>query len=158
MGARYEIPDEPKAGPLAHFTCTPGATFLGFMLGGTWLGLPWMVFNGFAMGSATRRVELLTGIATLVAQLVVMAAIVALVLADILPPSASPYGGLVVQATRLVGAYRIFLLQERSFELHRYFGGAVWRHGWTLAIVLFAIRIALLAQLGGGWLTVGLML
>jgi hypothetical protein len=143
MGARYEIPDEPKPSRVAHFTCTPGATFLGYVMCGSLVGLPWMLFNGHAMGSATRREETITAVLTVLAELTLLAVIVVLFFVDVLPRGAAPYGGIAVQATRLVGGYRIHLLQQRSFELYQHFGGAVWRHGWTLVLGLVAIRLVL---------------
>jgi len=153
----YVIPDEPAPGKLAAITVTPYAAFLGFVLGGAVVGLPWMVLNGFAIGSATRKREAAIAVATLAGMLALALFIGWLHGEGFVPDASLRYLGLSIHATRLVGGYTIFLMQERSFELYQHFGGQVTRHGWVIAVALMVIRIVLVVSLDIGWLETALL-
>ncbi|HEX8538086.1 MAG TPA: hypothetical protein VF664_11525, partial [Cystobacter sp.] len=57
MSATYRIQDEPSPGALGHLVVNPVFPLLSFMMAGAWMGVPWFILNGFAMGSTTRRKE-----------------------------------------------------------------------------------------------------
>lgn len=153
----YVIPDEPAPGPLQALAVTPFATFLGLMLGGALVGLPWMVLNGYAIGSATRRREAIYAVLTLVGMFGLLAIVIALLDAHLVPQASAPYLGLLVHAVRLFGAYTIYLTQEPSFELYVYFGGRVSRYGAWIAVVAFVMRAFLLSFIGDGWISAVLL-
>ena len=153
----YVIPDEPAPGRLSALAVTPFSTLLGLMLGGAAVGLPWMVLNGFAIGSATRRQEAAIALATALAMGVAVAMIIALGSMHLVPSWSLPYLGLVVHAIRMTGAYSIYLRQDRSFELYQYFGGRVARHGWAIAVAVFVLRFYVLASMERGFVTATLL-
>ena len=43
---RYQIPDEPRPGPLRQLVVAPTWPLLATMLAGCWLAWPWFCFNG----------------------------------------------------------------------------------------------------------------
>ena len=61
----YTLADEPQPSGLQHLVVNPLWPLFGFMFGGAWLAFPWYVFNGFAMGSPTRKREAAVAGATL---------------------------------------------------------------------------------------------
>jgi hypothetical protein len=148
----YAIPDEPSPGRLQSLAVTPFATFLGLMLGGVIVGLPWMVLNAYAIGSATRRRETVYAAATLVSMFAVLGLVIWLLDTHRVPQHAAPYLGLLVHAVRFTGAYAIYLTQAQSFELYQHFGGRVSRYGAVIAFGLLVLRSFLVDQLGDGWI------
>jgi hypothetical protein len=148
--AAYVIPDEPAPSRFQHLVVTPTATFLGVMLGGSLVGLPWMIFNGYAMGSARRHREAAWAIGTLLSVLLLLASLVVLLLYDLVQPPWVPYIGLGLHALRLAGAYVVLLSQQQSFELYTHFGGRVSSRGWTVALLLMVLRVYVAARLPEG--------
>jgi hypothetical protein len=146
----YVIPDEPAPSRFQHLVVTPTATFLGVMLGGSLAGLPWMAFNGYAMGSARRHREAAWAAGTLLFQLLLLASLVVLLLYDLVQPSWIPYVGLGIHAVRLGGAYVVLLSQQQSFELYTHFGGKVSPRGWTVAILFMMLRLFIAARFPEG--------
>ncbi len=135
--AAYAIPDEPSPSRFSRTVVTPFATLLGFMLGGTLPGLAWMVWNGWAMGSATRVRETAYAVLGLVATVATLVALGFALALHVVPSEAAPYLLHVVRCVPLLAVYRITFMQSRSFELHRHFGGAVFERGWAVALLLF---------------------
>ncbi len=152
--APYAIPDEPAPTLYQRFVVTPTATLLGVMLGGSLVGLPWMVFNGFAMGSAHRKRESVIALATLLATGVALALLLALNATGVISARAFNYLGLLVHALRLAGAYVVYQSQQRSFELYLYFGGVASNRGWLVAFLLMAARLFIANALPSGPLSV----
>lgn len=148
-GLGYAIPDEPSPTRFGRTVVTPFATLLGCMLGGTVPGLAWMVWNGWAMGSATRVRETVYALLGLVAMAATLVAIGFAIHRGAMPRTALPYLVHFVRCVPLVAVYRIQLMQSRSFELHRHFGGAVFERGWAVALVLLYLRIRLEAASDG---------
>ena len=62
---RYRIMDEPSPSSVARWAVKPFWPLLATMMAGTWLGAPWFVFNGFALGSPTRRREIVLALVAL---------------------------------------------------------------------------------------------
>jgi len=151
MRATYRIADEPTPGRLAGWTVNPFWPLLGTMVGGCWLGLPWFAFNAAAMGSATRRREW----AWLGGGLLVSSALGGgLLLAagtDALPVRAFRYALVGLTAWRLLIAYRVFSLQQASFELHQHFGGPA-RNGALLVVAAALLPPARLLGQEGAFL------
>ena len=125
---RYQIADEPAPSKLARFAVNPVYPMLAAMLGGVWFAWPWFAFNGFAIGSPTRRVEL----AWLVGGLIVPPTIgwavsVAydngLLASGVPANTVVPYLLLLVVVVKLVVVYAVFLLQSRTVEIYEYYGG-----------------------------------
>jgi hypothetical protein len=133
----YQIVDEPRPGPMARVTVDPLWPLLGFMLGGVWLGWVWFAVNGHAMGSPTRRREVLLVVAG-IAGVVALAALVAwAVHAGVLPQKQLWAGLLLITLWKLGVSYWLFALQRRTFDLYRYFGGAAANGIWVVAAGYF---------------------
>ena len=56
---RYRIADEPAPGSLAVVATSPLWPFIAVMLGGVWLSWTWFAVNSFAVGSPSRRREII---------------------------------------------------------------------------------------------------
>lgn len=146
----YVIPDEPAPSRYQRFVVSPSATLLGVMLGGSILGLPWMVFNGYAMGSAFRAKELLWAVATAFAQFLLLGVLIWLTATGVLTKREFGYASLVIHAVRLTGAYFIYVSQERSFDLYQHFGGSVSSKGMLVALGMMVVRLYVVGALPVG--------
>lgn len=148
----YRIVDEPRPGPMARASVDPLWPLLGFMFGGAWLGWLWFAVNGYAMGSPTRRRELLllgvgvTGVAGL-AVLLVWA-----VSAGVLARGQIWAGLLLITLWKLGISYWLFALQHRTFDLYRYFGGSAINGIWIVAAGYF-LRAPLMNLVPQGFLS-----
>jgi hypothetical protein len=135
----YRIPDEPRPGALAHLTVNPSWPLLAMMLGGGWIGLPWFILNGAAMGSPRFRRE--TIIAALTPFVVVTVAFALFALFELfhLPKRATAYAVVALVAIKLAAGYYLFHAQLRTFGIYQHFGGRV-RHGATIALASAMLR------------------
>jgi hypothetical protein len=127
----YRIVDEPIAGSLGHLVVQPFWPLLAGMLGGLWLGLPWLIFNAHAMGSATRKRE--TALGVLAFLLIAGSAVLIAVLARETGERTIQFMVLGLQLLKLATYYVLQMMQSRSFELHQYYGGTV-RNGTIVVI------------------------
>jgi hypothetical protein len=133
VGAAYHIPDEPRPGGLAEYTVNPFWPLLAMMLGGSWVGLPWFVVNGKAMGSAGfRREALVAALTPVLAIALAFAGSIVIYNLD-LPKRAFAYSAVLILAVKLGCAYWLYLSQQRSFGIYQHFGGRV-RQGALIAI------------------------
>lgn len=125
----YRIADEPSPGALGRFAVNPFWPMLASMLAGAWVGVPWYALNALALGSATRRRELVWLLAGVLGAAAAVGAIFLAYYRGLVPLASIRlvlrYGHVLVVAWRLTAAYAVFQLQESSFELHRHFGGRV---------------------------------
>jgi hypothetical protein len=146
--SRYRIDDEPRPGKLARLTVNPFWPFLGLMLGGAWLGWPWFVLNGAAMGSASFKREAGLVLVAFLLTLPLFIALIAVAQSFGLPREYLRLVLLPVVAFKLAVTYFVFLAQSRSFELFSYFGG-VTRNGMYVAAAGFLLRSAVLDPFSG---------
>ncbi len=135
MSNVYAIADEPAPSRLSPYVVNPGLPLIAHMLGGSWIGLPWMVFNAYALNSAQTRREVrmaaLSPLLSLVVAFVATQLIRALetpgpaALSHVLglPPRAYAYAVIAVVAVKLWLVYAIHRSQEKSFEIFSYTGG-----------------------------------
>lgn len=152
-GELYRIEDEPEPGSLAKLTVNPLFPMLAFMLGGSWLGWPWLVLNGWAMGSATRMRELAFVVAGWLGTLPVFYGVVAAFGAVGLDDAYVPLAASVTLVFKVTVSYFTFVAQMRSFQLYRYFGGPV-RNGLLLALASMFARGAVLGSIDDTYLVV----
>jgi hypothetical protein len=143
----YLIADEPHPGRFEAWVVQPFIPLLATMLVGSLVGLPWLVFNGWAMGSVTRRRDTVIAAVTWFVQVVLLLSGILLATFRLMPEGRLGYVRIFASVVVLLGAYAIQLSQEASFELHQYFGGRVWPRGWQLLGVLFLLRMLLLGGL-----------
>lgn len=146
MSESYRIIDEPTPGTLSKLSVNPVWPLLSFMLVGSWLAIPWFIFNGVAVGSPTIRRE----IAWCVAGLVVSAvfAVVLLIYYDFNNDATGQlkYLLLVLIVWKLAVMYVLYSLQSHTIELYEYYGG-VTKNGVFLLIVVFLFRKPITAVL-----------
>lgn len=139
--AAYRIVDEPVPSTLQHLVVTPFWPILAGMMGGLWIGLPWFLFNGYAMGSASRVKETIVAGVALAA--VVVTAVIMLMIFDDQADRSVRFAVLALQLVKLAAYYTLNAMQSRSFQLHRYYGGAA-KNGVPLVIAAVLLRSAVL--------------
>lgn len=139
MRAAYRIQDEPKPSSLADWTVNPFWPLLGLMLGGAWLGFPWFVFNGFAMGSATRVREAVYVAVAFVGSGVLAAGLLLVFELGILERDWIRYAMLVMIVWKLAWGYWLFHLQSTSFALYEWIDGRS-RNGVLVLVAAFFAR------------------
>jgi hypothetical protein len=139
VAATYRIPDEPRPGALARYTVNPCWPLLAMMLGGGWVGLPWFVLNGAAMGSPRFRREAAIAALTPVAVVAVGVALFHLIDTVGLPERAVAYAVVALVAVKLAAGYYLYNAQLRTFGIYQHFGGQV-RHGATIAVATAFLR------------------
>lgn len=146
MRSAYHIADEPAPSPLSKVAVRPLWPMLAVMFGGAWLAWPWFALNAFAIGSASRKREL-----GLIALGIGLTAALSLVIVrsferGVIDDEQFGYAIISVVAVKLLCCYRLQLMQTRSYELYRYFGG-VSRNGTIAIIIAFMLRKAVLLKL-----------
>lgn len=154
MSTRYRIMDEPRPGPLAAWAVDPLWPFLALMMAGPWLGFPWFLFNGLAIGSARQKRE----VAWIAGGWLTLAALYAglFVLAEALKLGRFELGylrfGPIVWL--MICGYALHFSQGRSAQLFAHFGGRL-RQGWWVAILGGLVGreqvAAALEKLPAGW-------
>jgi hypothetical protein len=142
-GGRYVIIDEPQPGRLASMAVSPSWPLLGMMLGGSWLGLPWFLFNSIAMGSPNLKREVATMIAT-VSGVLTVAIGAKLILESTGHAHLAEYLLYVaLPALKLGGGYWLTQLQSGPYKLHLKVGGKP-RSAATLALASYFLRATVL--------------
>lgn len=144
----YRIIDEPQPGLMAHLTVNPFWCLFGVMFGGTWLSWPWFIFNGWAMGSPSRRQELLWAVLGLVCVSLAATGLVLALDRNDIAIETFRYCVVGVVGLKLVVSYRIMLLQSQTFELHEYYGGIV-RNGALGVLAGYFLRSHVLPDVEG---------
>lgn len=142
----YRIADEPQPGALARHVVDPFWPLLAFMVSGAWFGTLWFGFNAFALGSASKKRELIALALGLCSAAVVLWGIVTLNDGGVLALRPAQYALISLPVIKLGFAYLVHRMQSRSFELFSHFGGEP-KNG---AALLFGSMIA------GNWLMVSL--
>lgn len=158
MSALYHIQDEPRPGTLARLTVNPVFPLLAMMMAGSWLGLPWFVFNAFALGSVTRRKELGIALGVVPGTLLLYLLLGLLYTRGVLPERALPYAAVGITVWKLTLGYVLFELQQRSFALHEYYGGPV-RNGALVLVAGIAVGTSVVMRFWGAnplmWVVLG---
>lgn len=149
MSATYRILDEPRPGAMGHLVVNPVFPLLGLMMGGAWLGIPWFIFNSFAMGSSTRRKETVLAVLLVPGTLLLFILLASLVNLGWLTPTSGPYAGVGITVWKLAVGYALFNLQQRNFALHEYYGGVV-RNGALVLVASIFIGPRIIMTLTGG--------
>ncbi|HEX5750880.1 MAG TPA: hypothetical protein VFZ09_31940 [Archangium sp.] len=157
MSATYRILDEPRPGTLGHLVVNPVFPLLSLMMGGAWLGVPWFIFNGFAMGSTTRRKETALAVLLVPMTLLLILLLGTLVRLEVLTAASAPYAGVGITVWKLAVGYVLFNLQQRGFALHEYYGGVVRNGALVLVASIFLGPRVLMALIGGNRLLLTLL-
>lgn len=123
--ATYRILDEPSPGALSRYAVNPFWPMLSTMMAGGWLGVPWFVFNAFALGSATKKGETVLAVGALLVPTACLLGFAVVGQALQLPGWIGPYVRIAFTVIKLAFAYVIWSKQERSRALFEHFGGSV---------------------------------
>ena len=136
----YRIDDEPLPGNLAGWTVRPSMPLLAAMMAGAWLAWPWFILNGFAMGSPTRRKEMLIAAAAVAGTIVLALVVIELDRRGIIDSQPAAELALLGMSTWKLGmAYWLCTVQERTFALYEYYRGAV-RQAWPIIATGMLLR------------------
>jgi hypothetical protein len=139
MKPSYQIVDDPRPSALSHVAVSPMWPVFALMLGGAGAAWLWLALNSYAIGSATRREELIWLSLTFLASSAVLGLGLAAVGAGRLPEGAIPYVLIGLNAVKLAGVYRVFALQIRSYAVREAFFGP-GRAGWPGLALAFLAR------------------
>ncbi len=131
----YRLDDEPRPGALARLAVEPLWPLLGLMLGGAWLGLPWFVLNGMAVGSPTRAREAALAAIGLLGSLGLAFGLLYLWQGGILDKGSLQYAMLVLVVWKLAIGYALFVMQASTIELYQYYGGVLNRFGLPVVLL-----------------------
>lgn len=121
----YQIADEPiPSESLKQIVFRPSAPLLAAMMCGAWLAWPWFAVNSFAIGSPTKKKELLLCVAGAAGSFGLAIAVFALVRWGVIE-SRLTYELALLSITmwKLGIAQAIANLQSKSFEVYTYNGG-----------------------------------
>ena len=130
----YRIDDEPQPSALAKWVVDPLWPLFAIMFGGAVLSWAWFVWNGFAVGSPTKRRELGLAIGGLLGSALLLFGLVGLYASEALGELGFKYALIVLTVWKLGVSYWLYILQGRSFHLYQYFGGEV-KNGFFLAFI-----------------------
>jgi hypothetical protein len=148
MQATYRIQDEPHPSTLGHLVVNPLFPLLACMMAGPWLSLPWFVLNGVALGSATRRKELVLALLQPLVTLVLLFLLGALLKLGVLTQASAPYAFVALTVWKLAAAYFLYNWQQHGFALHEYYGGTV-RNGLPVVLLGAFVGTRLVVRLLG---------
>jgi hypothetical protein len=122
----YLVADEPVDSALRDYVVRPHVPLLASMLCGAWLAWPWFAFNAIAMGSPSRRKEVALSAAAFAGTFVLAAAVLVLFHFGVIPNGAPLRLALLAVATfKLAFSYYLLVVQQRTFHVYEYYGGAV---------------------------------
>ena len=142
--ATYHIPDEPRPGGLAQWIVDPFWPLLATMMAGAWLGLPWLAFNGVALGSPTLKREI--GVC-LIAGLGTFAILLGVAYATshgVVETRWARYLLLLAVGWKLGCAYVVCFMQQNALQLYEYFGGTKRNGAAVLIAGAFFVRPAII--------------
>lgn len=150
MGHIYHLADEPLPTPLAKFAAHPIFPLLALMFGGAWLAWPWFALNAVAMGSPTRGKEARWLGAALLGSVVIALVVVWAAQQELMSAYGVRLSVLGLQVWKLAFAYRLQMLQDRTYELFVYYGAEPVSTRPALAVLVLAglVRSSLLDQVG----------
>ena len=136
---------------MASAISDPMWPLLAQMLAGSWLALPWWIFNGVALGSSSQRKEWAWAAGSVFASAAIAAWLLARDAGDA-PQMLIRFALLGIVAVKITCAYALYTLQQRSFEIWQYYGGVASRAGLYVLIGGFFVRAAVMKALGASTL------
>lgn len=150
----YKIIDEPRPGTMSKFAVDPLWPFLALMMAGPWLGFPWFVFNGMAIGSARLKREITWVVFGWLGVVALFGGLYLLVVQLNLGKVEVGYLKFAPVVWLMITGYVLHFSQARSAQLFAYFGGTL-RNGMLIALAgAFFVREPLgeaLQALPLGW-------
>jgi len=146
MAASYQIEDEPRPGPLAHTAVRPLWPLFTFMFGGAFFSWPWFLWNGFVVGSPTRRRELAWVVGGVLGIFALAFVTATLTRSGVIDKSQGPYVRLVFTLWKIGVSYALFSLQARTFQIYEHYGGVV-RNGAIGLLIAYLLSPRVLENL-----------
>ncbi len=146
----YRIFDEPRPSQLSHLAVNPIWPLLGVMFGGAWLSWPWFAVNAYAVGSPTRRRELMLALIGFPGTFAVLMGIGWLAQLVGIDSPQSRYLGVALSVWKLAVSYWLYVMQARSFGLWEHYGGAA-RSGMLVIAAAFFLRRPILEAVPQLW-------
>jgi hypothetical protein len=143
---RYQLPDEPRPGPLTQLAVDPMWPMFAFILVGAWLGYAWFALNALALGSPTRNREFGLIALGLAGSALYYFGLAGAFESGWLEPPAVKYAMLGVVAIKIACAYGLHISQTRVCELFTYFGGET-KNGAVVLIIGFVMLRAPVAKM-----------
>ena len=142
----YRIVDEPGPEGRSLGAVNPFWPLLCLVLTGILPGVLWFLYNAVALGSATRRRQVIVGGLGILGSLALAAGLHGLRAS--IPSEVFPYLGLLLVAWKVTIGYLLYLDQEHSLELFEYFGGQL-RRGFLrlLLVIVVATLCAVIAHM-----------
>jgi hypothetical protein len=104
------------------------------MLAGSWLAIPWFLFNGEALGSSMRKREWLCAATSVIGSILIALGVSWAADAELLDQTGIRLGLLAIVALKLSMAYLLYSLQAQTFEIWQHFGGRQ-KAGWLLVLL-----------------------
>jgi hypothetical protein len=135
----YRILDEPQPGPLQRYVVSPFFPLLATMLAGTWLSVPWTLFNGVALGSASVRTERAVAAMWLLGSALITTVVLALDDNPAVSDLVVRLCLLGLTTWKLGCAYWLHRLQSTSHELFTVYGGVGQPPLRAIAVVVAAM-------------------
>ena len=130
----YQIADEPHETSLAAYVVRPTAPLLAVMVAGAWLSWPWFAFNAIAMGSPTKKREIGLCLGAFAGTAALASLLIALVEGELITSRlVIRLGVLAIVTFKLTIIYYISTVQNRTFHVYQYYGGAVRAAGAILS-------------------------
>src|SRR5579863_5180668 len=119
----YQIADEPTPpDSFKSLVCRPSAPLLAAMVCGAWLAWPWFAFNAIAIGSPTKRKELLACAAGAFGSAALGVLIFILIKLGVIESRVTLEIALLGVTTWKLGvAQYVCKLQSRTFEVYTYY-------------------------------------
>ena len=131
--SQYRIVDDPIVDRRPGWVVRPLWPLFAAALTGTVPAMLWFAYNSHAMGSATRRRELVLAAIGILGAVVASATL--LVFREQIPAAAFPYSVIGLVTWKLLLSYAIYVDQARSIEIFQYYGGRL-RNGFIPFVVV----------------------
>ena len=136
MASVYRLADEPRPSTISNLAVNPFWPLLASMLAGVWLAWPWFIVNATAVGSPTRRREIVGIIIGLAGSAALLFGLIVLRESGTLPAGSIPYAVIAMTVWKLGVSYWLYMTQQRTFGIWEYYGG-VARNGMLLLVIGF---------------------
>ena len=132
--ASYRIIDEPAPSGGRRVAVDPFWPLISLVLTGILPGVLWFLYNGWALGSATFRRQVV--VATIGVAGALACALGLETARTSIPTTALPYFGLALVAWKVMIGYVLHGHQAHSLELYEYFGGRIGKGILRLLLVI----------------------
>ncbi|MBO9489890.1 hypothetical protein J7384_05900 [Endozoicomonas sp. G2_1] len=134
----YQIVDEPRASRWSKKSVDPMWPLLAFMLGGAIFSWLWYALNSIALNSSSRNKELFIIGAALLVFTCMYIGLGALIEGGALADINIQYIKICITSIELIFCYKLYLMQQPSFDLYEYFNGDIASPAVGLVLALLA--------------------